>query len=75
MDGLELVPNKPIATTASRIRINLLGTINLKIMRVEVKSYITINQESVSDYFFILKKAYLKAKYPKIHNYCRSWII
>ncbi len=59
--------NKPIATTAARPRINLLGTINLKTMRVELKSYTTINQESVSDYFFILKKAYPKAEYSKIH--------
>ncbi len=36
-------------------------------MRVEVKSYTTTNQESVSNYFFILKKAYPKAEYPKIH--------
>ncbi len=59
--------NKPIATTASRTRINLLTAIYLKTMRVEVKPYTTINQESVSDYFFILRKTYPKAEYPKIH--------
>ncbi len=54
--------NKPIATTAPRTRINLLGTINLKTMRVEeVKSYTTINQEFVSGYFFIFRKGYPKA--------------
>ncbi len=36
-------------------------------MRVEVKSYTTINQESGSNYFFILRKTYQKAKCPKIY--------
>ncbi|MCP4648682.1 MAG: hypothetical protein GY853_01200 [PVC group bacterium] len=56
-----------MATTASRTRINLLGAINLKIMRVQVKSNTTINEESVCDYFFIHRKAYPQAEYPKIH--------
>ncbi len=36
-------------------------------MRVEVKPYTTINQDSVSDYFFILRKTYPKVECPKIH--------
>ena len=35
--------NKVIATTASRTRLNILGAINLKTMRIEVKSYKTID--------------------------------
>ena len=57
--------NKVIATTASRTRLNILGAINLKTMRIEVKSYKTIDSESMCDYLNFLKIAYPTA--PKIH--------
>ena len=59
--------DKLIPTTGSKIRINLLGTINLDTMRVDVKSYDTINQESMVDYFDKLRIIYPKNKHPKIH--------
>lgn len=59
--------NKRIETTGSRTRINLLGSINLITMQVEVKSYQTINQDSVSDYFATLREVYPEPDYPKIH--------
>ena len=59
--------DKPIATTGSKIRINLLGTINLNTMRVDVKSYDTINQESMVDYFDKLRVIYPTNKHPSIH--------
>lgn len=52
--------NKPIATTASRTRLNILGAINLKTMDLEVKKYVTINSESIINFFDLLKKSYPK---------------
>jgi len=57
--------NKLISTTASRTRVNLMGSINLKTMKVSVESYQTINSDSVIEHFKEIKKAYPKA--PKIH--------
>ena len=57
--------NKVIATTASRTRLNVLGAINLNTMRVDVKSYKTIDSESMADYLSILKVSYPTAS--KIH--------
>ena len=57
--------DKVISTTASRTRINILGAINLSDMRVDVKSYKTIDSESMADYLNVLKAAYPTA--PKIH--------
>jgi transposase len=59
--------NKQIATTGSKIRMNILGAINLNTMRVDVKSYNTINQDSMVDYFVKLRQIYPKEHYPKIH--------
>ncbi|MFZ1592973.1 MAG: IS630 family transposase [Chitinophagales bacterium] len=59
--------NKPIATTGSKIRMNILGVINLNTMRVDVKSYDTINQDSMVDYFAKLREIYPKEQHPKIH--------
>jgi len=57
--------DKPILTTASRTRMNLLGAINLERMKVTVSSYETINSDSMVDFFDRIKKAYAGA--PKIH--------
>ena len=57
--------DKPILTTASRTRMNLLGAINLEKMKVTVSSYETINSDSMVDFFDRLKEAYPGA--PKIH--------
>ena len=59
--------NKPIATTGSKVRMNIMGAINLETMRVDVKSYDTINQYSMVDYFAKLREIYPKNKNPKIH--------
>ena len=57
--------NKPIATTASRTRMNLMGALNLESMQIIIDSYETINSETMVKYFDHLKEAYPKA--PKIH--------
>ena len=59
--------NKLIATTGSKVRMNIMGSINLETMRVDVKSYDTINQDSMVDYFAKLREIYPKNKNPKIH--------
>jgi transposase len=51
--------DKLIKTTASRTRMNIMGTLNLKTMNVDVKFYQTINSESMVDYW-----AYLRSRYP-----------
>jgi len=58
-------PNKPIATTASRTRMNLMGALNLETMQVTIGSYETINSETMVMYFDQLREAYPTA--PKIH--------
>lgn len=57
--------NKPIATIASRTRMNLMGALNLETMQVTIGSYETIDSETMVTYFDRLKEAYPKA--PKIH--------
>jgi transposase len=57
--------NKPIATIASRTRMNLMGALNLESMQVTIGSYETIDSETMVKYFDRLKAAYPKA--PKIH--------
>ncbi len=57
--------NKPIATTASRTRMNLMGALNLETMQVSIGSYETINSETMVMYFDNLREAYPEA--PKIH--------
>jgi len=52
--------DKRIATTASRTRMNIVGSINLKTMEVQVKEYPTLNSESIIDYWKKLKKITLK---------------
>lgn len=57
--------NKPIATTASRTRCNILGSINLKTMDLTVGSFDTINSESMEAHFIKLREKYPQA--PMIH--------
>lgn len=56
---------KEIATTASRTRINLLGSINLENMSVSIGEYETIDSKAMELHFHKLKEKYPKA--PKIH--------
>ena len=57
--------NKPISTTASRTRMNIMGALNLETMGVDVKEYETIDSRSMVDYWSFLRQKYPKA--PKIH--------
>ena len=57
--------SKPIATTASRTRMNLMGALNLETMQVITGSYETIDSATMVKFFDLLKKTYPKA--PKIH--------
>ena len=57
--------DKPIATTASRTRMNLMGAINLQTMAVTVGAFETLDSEAMAAYFGQVKAAYPKA--PKIH--------
>ena len=57
--------DKPILTSASRTRINLLGAINLEKMQVTISDYETINSESMVDFFDHIRRAYPNA--PKVH--------
>lgn len=56
---------KPVLTTASRTRINLMGSINLETMGVTIESYETLNSQAMEGHFEKLKQKYPKA--PKIH--------
>jgi transposase len=56
---------KPILTTASRTRINLMGSINLETMEVTIGSYEAIDSKAMEEHFKKLRKKYPKA--PKIH--------
>lgn len=56
---------KPIATTASRTRMNLLGALDLENMKLYTTEHDTLNYESMIEHMEHLRKAYPKA--PKIH--------
>ena len=56
---------KPIWTTASRTRMNLMGALNLETMEVTIGSYEMLNSEAMNLYFGRLRAAYPTA--PKIH--------
>lgn len=58
--------DKLIETTASRTRVNLLGSINLETMEVTIASHETINSKAMEKHFAALRKKYPKA--PKIHQ-------
>jgi transposase len=57
--------DKLIATTASRTRMNLMGSINLQTMRITIGSHETINSDAMDKHFAALKEAYTTA--AKIH--------
>jgi transposase len=57
--------HKLILTTASRTRVNLMGSINLETMSVTIGSYETIDSVAMEGHFKKLKKKYPNA--PKIH--------
>jgi transposase len=57
--------HKPISTTASRTRLNLMGSINLETMKLTIGSYETINSTTMEQHFKKLREKYPKA--PKIH--------
>jgi len=57
--------DKLISTTASRTRLNLLGSINLESMNVTIAAHETIDSKAMEKHFSALRKKYPKA--PKIH--------
>ena len=57
--------DKLISTTASRTRLNLLGSINLESMSVTIAAHETIDSKAMEKHFSALRKKYPKA--PKIH--------
>jgi transposase len=57
--------NKLIETTASRVRMNIVGALNLETMDVLVKDFDTVNSESIKIFFRALRSRYPNA--PKIH--------
>lgn len=57
--------NKLIATTASRTRLNIMGSLDLEKMKVIITSHETIDSRAMENHFQKLKKTYPKA--PKIH--------
>lgn len=56
---------KPIATTASRSRMNLFGSLNLNTMSLTLNEYKTIDHKALGEHFKKLKEKYPDA--PKIH--------
>lgn len=57
--------NKPIATIASRTRLNLMGSINLESMQVTLSSHETMDSVAMVSHFKALRQKYQNA--PKIH--------
>jgi len=57
--------DKLIQTTASKTRLNLMGSINLETMKLTITRYSTINSEAMKKHFIELRKKYPKAR--KIH--------
>ncbi len=58
--------DKLIATTASRTRMNLMGSLNLETMSVTINAYETLDSKALSDHFQRLRQKYPNA--PKIHQ-------
>lgn len=56
---------KPIATTASRTRVNLMGTLDLENMSLHTTTHDTIDSQAMEEHFQHLRQQYPKA--PKIH--------
>lgn len=57
--------DKPIKTTASRTRMNLMGALNLESMEVSIDAYERLDSATMVCYFDRLRAAYPKA--PKVH--------
>ena len=57
--------DKIISTTASRTRINLMGSLNLETMSLTLEAYDRLNSQSMKQHFEALRVKYPKA--PKIH--------
>lgn len=57
--------NKPLPTTASRTRMNLLGSLNLETMSVTVGEHETIDSSAMEAHFKKLREKYPRA--PRIH--------
>jgi transposase len=57
--------NKPIKTSASRTRMNVVGALNLKNMQVNVTDFPTVNSDAMIEFFTFLKNCYPEAS--KIH--------
>ncbi len=57
--------DKLIATTASRTRMNLMGSINLNSMKVTIDAYETLNSGTMAKHFALLRSKYPSA--PNIH--------
>jgi transposase len=57
--------NKPIATTANRTRVNIMGAIELKTMSVTSTLVETVNAETTKEFFEKLKQVHPKGK--KLH--------
>jgi transposase len=57
--------NKPIATTSSRTRVNIIGAIELCSMKVTSDFVETVNAQSITNFFEKLKQAYPEAE--RIH--------
>ncbi len=58
--------DKLIKTTASRSRLNLLGSLNLESMEIAIATHETIDSKAMEKHFASLRKKYPKA--PKIHQ-------
>ncbi len=54
--------SKPIATAASRTRVNLIGALNLEIMEVTIGEYKTIDSLAMIEYLDQVKAAYSNAQ-------------
>ena len=57
--------NKPIKTTASRTRVNIMGSLNLETMEVIAGEHKTIDSKAMEEHFKELRQKYPRA--PKIH--------
>ncbi len=57
--------DKPILTTGSKMRVNLMGSINLETMAITIGSYDTLNSQAMEGHFQNLREKYPKA--PRIH--------
>lgn len=57
--------DKLIATTASRTRMNLMGSLNLENMEITIEAHETIDSKAMDTHFLKVREKYQKA--PKIH--------